>query len=122
VRRLAGRADPLPRRGSPRRVRASGPPQVGRAEFPLDLVARADVAVTDSLAQVPAYDPPNVLAETPHAQRLTLLGAILAGDARGRTSHDQVILFCSVGPAGTETYLLDRLCRTGLIHETVRDH
>ena len=92
-------------------VTTVGPKQVGRAEFPLDLVARADVAVTDSLAQIPAYDPPNILAGTPHARRLTLLGAILAGDARGRTSHDQVIVFCSVGLAGTETYLLDRLVR-----------
>lgn len=92
-------------------VTTVGPKQIGRAEFPLDLVARADVSVTDSLAQIPAYDPPNILAGTPHAQRLTLLGAILAGDAPGRTSHDEVILFCSVGLAGTETYLLDRLVR-----------
>lgn len=92
-------------------VTTVGPKQVGRAEFPLDLVARADVTVTDSLDQISAYDPPNILAGTPHAQRLTLLGAVLAGDARGRTSHDEVVLFCSVGLAGTETYLLDRLVR-----------
>ncbi len=42
-------------------VTTLGPKQVGRAEFGPDLVARADVAVTDSVAQSSAYDPPFIL-------------------------------------------------------------
>jgi len=35
----------------------------------------------------------------------------LAGDAPGRTSDEQIVLFCSVGLAGTEAFLLDPLLR-----------
>lgn len=45
-------------------VTTLGPKQFGRAEFGPDLVARAEVAVTDSLAQTAAYDPPFVLTGT----------------------------------------------------------
>jgi len=90
-------------------VTTLGPKQVGRAEFGPDLVAAADVAVTDSVAQMSAYDPPNILVGTPQQERLTSLGAVLAGDAPGRTSDDDRVLFCSVGLAGTEPYLLNRL-------------
>lgn len=90
-------------------VTTLGPKQFGRAEFGPDLVARADVAVTDSLAQTAAYDPPFVLTGTVQHDRLTSLGAVLAGDAPGRSSADQTVIFCSVGLAGTETYLLAKL-------------
>ncbi|TCM47686.1 ornithine cyclodeaminase family protein [Kribbella sp. VKM Ac-2568] len=90
-------------------VTTLGPKQVGRAEFGPDLVARADVAVTDSVAQTSAYDPPFILTGTEQHDRLTSLGAVLAGEAPGRTSADQTVIFCSVGLAGTETYLLARL-------------
>src|SRR5262249_54923690 len=43
-------------------VATLGPKQRGRAEFGLDLPAAAALLVTDSLAQIDAYDPPNVLA------------------------------------------------------------
>jgi ornithine cyclodeaminase/alanine dehydrogenase-like protein (mu-crystallin family) len=90
-------------------VTTLGPKQRGRAEFGPDLVARADVAVTDSVAQTSAYDPPFILAGTPQQERLTSLGAVLAGDAPGRTTPDQTAIFCSVGLAGTEAYLLAKL-------------
>jgi ornithine cyclodeaminase len=90
-------------------VTTLGPKQVGRAEFGPDLVARADVAVTDSVAQTSAYDPPFILTGTEQHDRLTSLGAVLAGEVPGRTSADQTVIFCSVGLAGTETYLLARL-------------
>jgi ornithine cyclodeaminase len=86
-----------------------GPKQFGRAEFGPDLVARADVAVTDSLAQTSAYDPPFILTGTVQHDRLRSLGAVLAGAAPGRTAPEQTVIFCSVGLAGTETYLLARL-------------
>ena len=90
-------------------VTTVGPKQVGRAEFGPELVLMADVAVTDSVEQISAYDPPNILHGTPQEERLTALGAVLAGDAPGRTARDQRILFCSVGLAGTEVFLLNRL-------------
>ena len=90
-------------------VTTLGPKQFGRAEFGPDLVARADVAVTDSLAQTSAYDPPFILTGTVQHDRLTSLGAVLAGAAPGRTAPEQTVIFCSVGLAGTETYLLARL-------------
>lgn len=90
-------------------VTTLGPKQVGRAEFGPELVANSDLAFTDSVAQISAYDPPNILLGTPQEHRLISLGAVLAGDAPGRTSDDQRILFCSVGLAGTEVFLLDRL-------------
>ncbi|WP_255512581.1 hypothetical protein [Kribbella steppae] len=34
---------------------------------------------------------------------------MLAGDAAGQTGPDQTVIFCSVGLAGTEAYLLARL-------------
>lgn len=90
-------------------VTTLGPKQVGRAEFGPDLVARADVCVTDSVAQTSAYDPPFILTGTPQHERLRSLGAVLAGDVPGRTGAEQTVIFCSVGLAGTETYLLARL-------------
>jgi ornithine cyclodeaminase/alanine dehydrogenase-like protein (mu-crystallin family) len=86
-----------------------GPKQVGRAEFGPELVAACDLAFTDSVAQITAYVPPNILVGTPQQDRLISLGAVLAGDAPGRTADDQRVLFCSVGLAGAEVFLLDRL-------------
>ncbi|TCO48428.1 ornithine cyclodeaminase [Kribbella antiqua] len=94
-------------------VTTLGPKQIGRAEFGPGLVARADVAVTDSVAQTSAYDPPFILTGTPQHDRLTSLGAVLAGDAPGRTTPDQTVIFCSVGLAGTEAFLLARLIERG---------
>lgn len=85
-------------------VTTLGPKQVGRAEFGPELVDRADLVVTDSVAQTAAYDPPFILAGTPQQERLTSLGAAIAENVTGRT-----VLFCSVGLAGTEAYLLARL-------------
>jgi ornithine cyclodeaminase/alanine dehydrogenase-like protein (mu-crystallin family) len=89
-------------------VATLGPKQQGRAEFGLDLVEMADLVVTDSPAQLAAYEPPSVLVGTPQQRRLASLGAVRAGEHAlpqpGRTR-----LFCSVGLAGTEAFLLERL-------------
>jgi ornithine cyclodeaminase/alanine dehydrogenase-like protein (mu-crystallin family) len=89
-------------------VTTLGPKQFGRAEFGPDLVARADVAVTDSVAQTTAYDPPFILTGTVQHDRLRSLGAVLAGDVP-TPRPGQTVVFCSVGLAGTETYLLAKL-------------
>ncbi|MFF0264601.1 hypothetical protein [Kribbella sp. NPDC004536] len=85
-------------------VTTLGPKQVGRAEFGPELIDRADLAVTDSPAQTYAYDPPYVLAGTPQHERLVGLGEVLDERPTNKT-----VVFCSVGLAGTEAYLLARL-------------
>lgn len=89
-------------------VTTLGPKQQGRAEFGIDLPAIATVIVTDSIAQIDAYDPPNVLVGTSQRDRLVSLGAVRAG-AVARPEPDRISLFFSVGLAGTEVYLLHRL-------------
>ena len=89
-------------------VTTLGPKQRGRAEFGLDLPGAAALLVTDSLAQIDAYDPPNVLVGTPYRQRLVSLGAVRAGEVP-RPAAGGISLFFSVGLAGTEAFLLDRL-------------
>lgn len=89
-------------------VTTLGPKQQGRAEFGLDLADAAALLVTDSIDQIGAYDPPNALVGTAHGQRLVSLGAVRAGEA-GVTHSAGICVFFSVGLAGTEAYLLDRL-------------
>jgi len=90
-------------------VTTVGPKQVGRSEFGPDLPARADLIVTDSPAQLGAYDPPALLA----GADVVGLGAVLAGEHPGRTSAEQITLYESVGLAGTEPYLLAELLGLG---------
>lgn len=89
-------------------VTTLGPKQQGRAEFGLDLAEAASVLVTDSPDQIAAYDPPNVLAGTPHQARLVSLGSVRAGEA-ALPVDPHLTVFFSVGLAGTEAFLLDRL-------------
>lgn len=89
-------------------VTTLGPKQQGRAEFGLDLPEAASVLVTDSIEQIGAYDPPNVLVGTHHEDRLVSLGAVRAGEVPAAVS-DGISVFFSVGLAGTEAFLLDRL-------------
>lgn len=89
-------------------VSTLGPKQQGRAEFGLDLPAAAALLVTDSRPQIDAYDPPNILVGTPQHERLVTLGAVRAGQVT-RPDTGGISLFFSVGLAGTEAFLLDRL-------------
>lgn len=89
-------------------VTTLGPKQESRAEFGLDLPERAGLLITDSIAQIDAYQPPNVLVGTPHRQRLVSRGTVRAEQTR-RPAPDGITLFFSVGLAGTEAFLLNRL-------------
>jgi len=89
-------------------VATLGPKQQGRAEFGLDLAEAASLLVTDSLDQIMAYEPPHVLAGTPYEERLVSLGAVRTGEL-GVVRREGVAAFLSVGLAGTEVFLLDRL-------------
>jgi len=90
-------------------VTTLGPKQQGRAEFGPDLPAAASLLVTDSVDQIDAYDPPNVLAGTPQRERLVTLGQI-RNDGAVRPP-DAISVFFSVGLAGTEPFLLYQLYR-----------
>lgn len=90
-------------------VSTLAPKQRGRAEFGPGLPAAAALLVTDSLAQVDAYDPPGVLAGTPHRERLVSLGAVRAGEV-ARPEAGRGCASFSVGLPGTEVFLLDRFC------------
>ncbi len=68
-------------------VNAVGFKQLDRAEFGTDLLDAATVLASATW------------------------GAVLAGTAPGRTDADQISVFCSVGLAGTEVFLLDRVVR-----------
>ena len=92
-------------------VTTLGPKQHDRAEFSLDLAERASVLVTDSLDQLDEYDPPDILSGTAQRDRLVSLGAVRAGIVTPPGSH-QIALFFSVGLAGTEVFLLDRLAHS----------
>lgn len=86
-------------------VTTLGPKQVGRAEFPSDLVTEADFVVTDSPAQLASYDPPALVADS--ASSMTDLADVVAGAVSVPMLGRRV--FCSVGLAGTEVHLLGRL-------------
>jgi len=94
-------------------VNVVGFKQQGRAEFGLDLPARADVIATDSPSQARSYDPPLLLAGTVHESSVRDLGAIAAGAVAGRSASsagfDEITMFLSVGLGGTEVFLLDRV-------------
>lgn len=90
-------------------VTTVGPKQRGRAEFGPDLPAAASLLVTDSVDQIDAYDPPNVLAGTPDRERLVTLGQIRHGTTP--RPPDGISVFFSVGLAGTEAFLLYQLAR-----------
>lgn len=94
-------------------VNAVGFKQRGRSEFGTDLLDTADLLVTDSPAQAADYQPPMLAATPPYAGGLRDLGGILAGAVPGRTTADQISVFCSTGLAGTEVFLLDALTRVG---------
>ncbi|NED13595.1 ornithine cyclodeaminase family protein [Streptomyces sp. SID9124] len=87
-------------------VTTLGPKAVSRHEVPAALADRADVLFTDSPAQAAGYGEPHIFP----ADRMSALGAILSGAAPGRTSPEQITLFCSVGLAGTEVAVAAALC------------
>lgn len=89
-------------------VATLGPKQVGRAEFDPSIAHTAAFVVSDSPAQVGAYDPPNVLVGSGLEEDLVHLGAVLAGDVQ---PPEGTRVFFSVGLAGTEAWLLDAVTR-----------
>jgi ornithine cyclodeaminase/alanine dehydrogenase-like protein (mu-crystallin family) len=96
--------------GAGAHVTTLGPKLAGANECPADLGDRADVIVTDSVAQVSAYPGPFFLG-TPALERIVPLGPAVAGTEQTRQNGDQLTLFCSVGLAGTEVAVAAALLR-----------
>lgn len=94
-------------------VTTVGRKQQGAAEFGLDLVERADAIATDSLPQLAGYDPPTLVSASRHHNRVLSLGAVLTGAGPASRPARGVTLYLSVGLAGTEVYLLERLLASG---------
>ncbi|MGC1237696.1 MAG: hypothetical protein WA860_02790 [Acidimicrobiales bacterium] len=91
-------------------VATLGPKRRNGSEVGIDLLDRATSIVTDSLEQMDAFEPPSMFEGSPHRSRLVSLGAVRAGEVP-RSSPEPLTLFVSVGLAGTEAFLLDRLVR-----------
>lgn len=85
-------------------VTTIGPRFEDAHELPLEVVDRADVITTDSLPQVDDYDRPYIASGTDR-ERMVELADVLEKPELGRTSDDDITLFCSVGLAGTEVVL-----------------
>ena len=85
-------------------VTTIGPKFAEGHEMPLDLAARSAIIATDSPAQLDAYAEPFFLSG-PDRARMVPLSAIVTGQQPGRTSDDDITLFCSVGLAGTEVFV-----------------
>jgi ornithine cyclodeaminase/alanine dehydrogenase len=83
-----------------------GPKFEGAHEVPLALAERASAVVTDSLAQVDGYADYRDPLFLPPERFVELGDVVAAGVERDPTG---VTLFCSVGLAGTEVVLADRL-------------
>ncbi len=93
-------------------VTTLGPNLEGTNEIEMKVAERSHVIVTDSFAQLDSYEKytnPYFLAKTIHRERMRELGKIASGEVVGRTSDDEITLFCSVGLAGTEVYIANEV-------------
>ena len=89
-------------------INTIGPKLMGANELPIDAARRSDHIATDSLQQVDdyqTYSTPYFLHDTPERGRMVELDELVVGKGIGRSSSDELTLFCSVGLAGTEVIL-----------------
>ncbi len=89
-------------------VTTVGPKAAGACETPPGLAEAAAVVVSDSPAQAAAYGAPFF---TP--RELVHLGAVIAGDAPGRTGGSDITLYASTGLAGSEVVIAQMLLDGG---------
>ncbi|MCK4988098.1 MAG: hypothetical protein KAS40_21335, partial [Desulfobacterales bacterium] len=76
----------------------------------VEAARKSHTIVTDSLQQIDGFEPyaaPFFLQNTPERERMIELDELVAGKRKGRSSPDELTLFCSVGLAGTEVVLAD---------------
>lgn len=92
-------------------VNSVGPKSVKRHEVPTELAACSSVIATDSIEQLRAYTTPHFLVGTPHEDRIIQLSDIVTEKVSGRTSNNDITLFCSVGLAGTEVVVANEIMK-----------
>jgi ornithine cyclodeaminase/alanine dehydrogenase-like protein (mu-crystallin family) len=85
-------------------VNTVGPKAAGACETPPDVAEAAAIVVSDSPAQAAAYGAPFFTS-----RELVHLGAVIAGEATGRTSDSDITLYASTGLAGSEVVIARRL-------------
>jgi ornithine cyclodeaminase/alanine dehydrogenase-like protein (mu-crystallin family) len=83
-------------------VTTIGPKFQDECEVPMELPAKSALIVTDSLAQADHYTHPFFLTGTEYRNRMIELDEIISGKRQGRSTEEEITLFCSVGLAGTE--------------------
>jgi ornithine cyclodeaminase len=86
-------------------VTSLGPKSAEGHEVPLELVAQAAIVTCDSPAQARAYPEPFFTGDTP----LVDLADLVRGSVAGRETEEAITLYCSVGLAGTEVALAERV-------------
>lgn len=102
-------------------VSTLGPKLADRHELPRDIGDLADVAATDSPAQLQGYSAPYFLEGTRAVTQMLDLADIVAGRAVGRRNPADITLFCSVGLAGTEVAVADALLRRSAVARAKRE-
>jgi ornithine cyclodeaminase len=86
-------------------VTSLGPKSADGHEVPLELVAQAAIVSCDSPAQAHAYPEPVFTGD----RELVDLADLVRGSVPGREREDAITLYCSVGLAGTEVALAERV-------------
>lgn len=92
-------------------INTIGPKYKSGHELPVEAARKSHVIVTDSLQQVNGLDSqksPFFLQDSPEMGRMFELDELVAGKRSGRSSPEDLTLFCSVGLAGTEVVLADQ--------------
>ena len=78
-------------------------------ELPRDTYEQTPLLVTDSLKQLNAFGDAFVLSDTPHHDRICTLARMLGESATQPQNDHESSLFISVGLAGTEVVLAQRM-------------
>lgn len=90
-------------------INTIGPKFCSASELGLDVAARSALLATDSPAQAAAFGEDFILHGTEHQGRMVSLSDIITGRHPGRGAEEEITLFYSLGLAGTEVLLADRL-------------
>jgi ornithine cyclodeaminase len=95
-------------------VTTLGSATISSHELPRELLLRAESIVTDSPAELAALSHESWIGALPgQLERTRSLGDVLTGQAAGRLTPSGITVFCSLGLAGTEVALAERLFRSG---------
>jgi len=92
-------------------INTVGPKSIKGSEIPIEIARQSSVIATDSLEQLKAYSTPHFLVDTPYEDHIVQLSDIVTGKMPGRTSDNDMTLFCSVGLSGTEVVIANEIMK-----------